>query len=45
MVATRLNRLGNNSAAGARLLDNCYSKTLIDTQSMKAADIKKVNFE
>jgi len=41
MVATRLNRLGNNSAAGARLLDNCYSKTLIDTQSMKAADIKK----
>ena len=27
---------------GASLLDNCYSKTLIDTHSMKTVDIKEV---
>ena len=30
------------ATAGARLLDNCYSKTLIDTHSMKTVDIKEV---
>ena len=30
--------------AGASLLDNCYSKTLIDAHSMKTVDIKEVIF-
>ena len=30
------------SKTGASLLDNCYSKTLIDTHSMKTVDIKEV---
>jgi len=29
------------SKTGASLLDNCYSKTLIDTHSMKTVDIKE----
>ena len=30
------------TACGANLLDNCYSKTLMDTQNMKTVDIKEV---
>jgi len=29
------------TACGANLLDNCYSKTLMDTQNMKTVDIKE----
>ena len=43
-VPTNINKRRSPAptACGANLLDNCYSKTLMDTQNMKTVDIKEV---
>jgi len=42
-VTTNINKRRSPAptACGANLLDNCYSKTLMDTQNMKTVDIKE----
>lgn len=40
-LSTVAKKKPTNNQAGSRLLDNCYSKTLIDTHNMKAVDIKE----